>query len=390
MSLLDLGILAALAVAALGGYRLGFVARVASWIGLAVGLFLAVLVLPPVLRAFEGPDPGSTLLIALLILLTGAFTGQAAGLLLGASLRRFVPFGPLRVVDRAVGAAAGAVGVIVTLWLVLPGLAELPGAPAREVRESVIARVIDARLPRPPDAMQVLREFVGENDFPRVFEALRPAPSVGPPPGTSALAPALVERVAASTVKVEGVACSRQQEGSGFAVAPDTVVTNAHVVAGQPAGRTRVRRLDGRRLEATVVVFDPARDLAVLSVPGLGQDPLPVGEAGVGDQAAVFGHPGGQDQLRVAPAAIRRRVDAVGRDLYDARRIRRDVFILAAQLRPGDSGAALVDTGGDVVGVAFAIAPDQSSTAYALTSDELREVLQVPRGQPAGTGPCLR
>lgn len=390
MSLFDAVVLLAVLAAAIGGYRLGFVARVASWIGLAVGLYVAVLVLPPALRTFESPEPQSKLLIATGILLTGAFLGQGLGLLAGSSLRRFVPFGPLRVVDSAVGALVGVVGVVVTVWLLLPAIAEVPGAPAREARESAVARAIDQRLPRPPDAMQVLRGLVGDTDFPRVFEALRPAPAVGPPPEVVGLDPGVQERVAASTVKVEGTACGRRQQGSGFAAAADVVVTNAHVVAGQATGRTEVLRPDGRRLDATVVVFDPGRDLAVLRVPGLGQAPLAPGPAAVGDRAAVFGHPGGQDPLRVAPAAVRRRVDAVGRDLYDAQRTTRDVFVLAAELRPGDSGAAVVDTGGRVIGVAFAIAPDQAATAYALTSDEVGAVLAAPRGAAAPTGPCLR
>ncbi|HSH23220.1 MAG TPA: trypsin-like peptidase domain-containing protein, partial [Acidimicrobiales bacterium] len=202
--------------------------------------------------------------------------------------------------------------------------------------------------------------------------------------------PEVLARVIASTVKVAGTACQRVQEGSGFVAAPDTVVTNAHVVAGQGPGRTEVARPDGRRLPATIVVFDPARDLAVLRVPGLNQPPLPVGSAEVGDRGAVFGHPGGQEQVRAAPAAIRQQVEAVGRDIYDTRPTRRDVFILAARLRPGDSGAALVDPAASVVGVAFAIAPDDASTAYAVTAGELREVLAVPRRGAVSSGPCLR
>ncbi|MGH9165711.1 MAG: MarP family serine protease [Acidimicrobiales bacterium] len=390
MNVLDVAILVALLGAAAGGYRLGFVARVASWIGLAVGIYLAVVLLPTALRTFDTPDPGTKLAIAAVILLAGAFLGQGLGLILGASLRQFVPPGPLRTVDRSIGAMVGGAGVIVTVWLLLPAIAEVPGAPARQARNSAVARAIDRQLPPPPDTMQVLRGLVGDSDFPRVFEALRPAPVIGPPPSAIGIDPAIVARVTQSTVKVEGQACSRQQEGSGFAVAPDTIATNAHVVAGQRAGRTQVRRPDGRRLDATVVVFDPARDIAVLRVPGLGQAPLPTGSAKVGGRGAVFGHPGGQDQLRVAPAAIRRRVDAVGRDLYDNATTRRDVFILASELRPGDSGGALVDTGGNVVGVAFAIAPDRSATAYALTADELQAALATPRSGPVSTGACLR
>jgi S1-C subfamily serine protease len=82
-------------------------------------------------------------------------------------------------------------------------------------------------------------------------------------------------------------------------------------------------------------------------------------------------------------------VQAVGRDLYDQSQTRRDVFILAAALQPGDSGGALADASGSVVGVAFAIAPDRPGTSYALTSAELRAVLSLPRASGVSTGPCL-
>ncbi len=195
-------------------------------------------------------------------------------------------------------------------------------------------------------------------------------------------------RVAASTVKVTGTACGRVLQGSGFTPAPETVVTNAHVVAG--VDRPQVRRPDGRVLNATVQVFDPARDLAVLRVNGLGQAPLPVGSAGVGEAGAVFGHPGGQNALEISPARIESRVNAVGRDIYNRSTTRRNVFVLASELAPGDSGGALVDTSGAVVGVAFAVAPDRAETAYALTDSELAEVLSLPRGGAVDTGACLR
>lgn len=389
MNLLDLVIVVSATAAAAGGWRLGFLARVASWVGMALGLVVAARFLPAAVRAFEGPDPTSKLMVAGVVLLGGAFLGQGAGLLIGSSLRRIVPIGPVRLADSAVGALVGSLGVLVMLWLLLPAIADVPGSVARQARSSTIARFLDHRLPAPPDTLKALRRVVGETNFPKVFEALRPAPDTGPPPASTGIDPAVLARAAASTVKVAGEACSRTQEGSGFAAGPDIVVTNAHVVAGHRPGRTTVERPDGRNLAATVVVFDPARDLAVLRVPGLGQAPLVVGSGSVGDRGAVMGHPGGQEQLRIAPAAIRQQVDAVGRDLYDARTTRRDVFILAAALRPGDSGGALVNQAGQVMGVAFAIAPDQPGTAYALTNNELRAVLALPRTDAVSAGPCL-
>ena len=389
MNLFDLIILVAVVSAAVGGYRLGFVARMASWVGLGLGLFLAARFLPAAIRGFDGPAPTGKLVIAAVILVGGAFAGQGLGLLLGSSLRRYVPQGPLHTVDRGVGAVVGGLGVAVSVWLLLPSVADVPGSISRQARNSVIARAIDRELPSPPDALHALRRLVGETSFPRVFEALRPTPEIGPPPATPGIPQPVLARVLASTVKVEGTACDRIQEGSGFAAGPDTVVTNAHVVAGHRAGNTEVARTDGRRLKATVVVFDPDRDLAVLRVPGLGQQPLAVGASRVGTQGAVLGHPGGQDPVRVAPAAVRQRVEALGRDLYDSRPTRREVLILASDLRAGDSGGALVDAAGAVMGVAFAVAPDRPGTAYALSTRELRAVLAVPAGAAVATGPCL-
>jgi S1-C subfamily serine protease len=388
VNVLDLVIVGAGIAAAVGGYRLGFLARATSWIGLAIGLFLGARFLPGALRLFEGPDPTSKLMVAAVVLIGGAFAGQAVGLVVGSALARGIPHGPVRALDRGVGGFVGTVGVLVSLWLLLPAIADVPGSVSREARSSTIARFVDRVAPAPPDTLQALRRLVGDTTFPKVFSALKPAPITGPPPASTGIAVPVLNRVSASTVKITGEACNRIQEGSGFVAGTDVVVTNAHVVAGER--RTDVVREDGKKLRAVVVRFDSDRDLAVLQVAGLALQPLAVGTARVGSKGAVFGHPGGQERLRIAPAAIRQRVDAVGRDLYDAHTTRRDVFILASDLHPGDSGGALVDPNGAVVGVAFAIAPDRPGTSYALTGKELNAALAAPRRANASTGSCLR
>jgi S1-C subfamily serine protease len=391
MNLFDAVIVLACVSAVIGGYRLGFVARAASWVGMAAGLFLSAKFLPNVINAVNLSDARSRLLLAVAILLGGTFIGQAIGLVAGTQLHRVIPLGPLRVVDRTVGSALGFVGVIVALWLLLPSMADVPGWPAQEARQSTIARLVDRSLPAPPNTIEALRRLVGDNNFPRVFEALTPAQNAGPPPVTSPVSALVEGQVAASTVKVTGTACDREQDGSGFAIGGDLVITNAHVVAGEPAGQTFVRRdVDGRTLAAVVEVFDPNRDLAVLRVPGLNLPGLGLATGSAGQTGAVFGHPGGVDNLVIAPAGVFQEVTAQGRDLYDTHTTRRDVFILAAYLHPGDSGGALVNPSGMVIGVAFAIAPDRSDTAYALTSSEVQGVLTVPRvATGVSTQSCL-
>jgi S1-C subfamily serine protease len=231
-----------------------------------------------------------------------------------------------------------------------------------------------------------VRSLVGDARFPDVFEDLRPAPDTGPPPSEVPVDAAVVDKAVQSTINVESDGCGGRHEGSGFAVAENLVATNAHVVAG--GDRIRARRPDGRLLPATIVYFDDNRDLALLSVPRLDQSPLPLSSAKIGDPAAVLGYPGGQNTVRVAPAVVRDELPTTGRDIYNRDRTRRDVLFLASSLRPGDSGSAVIDRQGAVVGVAFAIAPDRPGTAYALDDSELRAALAAPRTPGAG-GPCI-
>ncbi|MBW3575485.1 MAG: MarP family serine protease [Actinobacteria bacterium] len=385
MNLFDLLLVVMVISAAAGGFRLGFLARALSWVGLAVGLVITSRFLPDLLllSPFPTDDPTGKLMVAVIILLLGAFLGQGIGLLIGTKAHLAIP-SAVRPLDRLGGAVAGAFGVLVAVWLLLPTLAQVPGEVSSQARNSTIARAIDGAAPAPPDTLQTLRRLVGDTRFPDVFATLRPAPDVGPPPAESGLSPSLARSVAASTYRVEGEACGRLQEGSGFVAEPGVVVTNAHVVAGQD--ETVLIATNGSRTAATVVHFDPDTDLAVLRA-DVGAAPLAVDDAGVGSVGAVFGYPGGGD-LEISPFDIREKVEAVGRDLYGNGPTRRQVLVLASQLAPGDSGAALVNGAGSVVGVAFAIAPDRSGTAYALDTDELRSALAAPR-TPTDTGPCL-
>jgi S1-C subfamily serine protease len=388
MNLLDVVILLAAFSAAVGGWRLGFLARVTSWIGLGLGLYLAARLIPVIVGRMEGSPQVRVFVVALVVLLAGAFLGQALGLLVGGRLRLALPVGgQAQNVDRTGGALAGIVIVLAAVWLLAPLGAEVNGWPAEQIRNSTITRAVDRAFPAAPDALTTLRQVIGEDRFPKVFEALRPAPDLGAPPAASTLSAEVTAQVAASTVKIEAAACERIQEGSGSVVADGLVVTNAHVVAGaeqvavSPGG-------DGERQRAVVVAFDPNRDLAVLSVPDIDRPPLVIADTGEGASGAVFGYPGG-GPLEISPFVVGDRVKARGLDIYDERPTERDVLVLSAQLAPGDSGGALVNGNGQLVGVAFAIAPDRADVAYALSSGEVETVLAGGLGAEVDTGECL-
>jgi S1-C subfamily serine protease len=389
VNVLDVVIVAAAGAAGYFGYRIGFVARVTSWVGLALGVVLAVAFVDDIVDPLSAQPSQTRLLVALAFFLVLASAGQGAGFAVGTALRRRLSRGAgLHRGDRIGGAVVGVLGVLVAVWLLVPALSSASGWPARSARDSQIVRAINRYAPDPPPQAERLGRRVAEGPFPEVFSGFNDPGEVGAPP-TDALASDVAVRVASSTVRIEGAACDQIQAGSGWVAGADLVVTNAHVVAGER--NTHVETNDGRRLSATVVAFDAGRDVAVLRVRNLRLFALPRADGGDGMVGAVFGYPGG-GPLTISPARIAETVDAAGTDIYRTGRTSREVFVIASELAPGDSGGPLVDERGRMVGVAFAVDPGQDGTAYALTRAEVDGVL-VPvlngGGQPVGTGPCL-
>jgi S1-C subfamily serine protease len=388
VNVLDVALLAVLASAVYGGYRLGLVAGATSWLFLLQGLVLASLASPVLVDAAGGHDPALRLILGAVLFFAAGVGAQFLGRVAGTIFRHHLVPEHLLAADKTAGAVVAPLTVLVIVWLiVLPPMAQVAGWPASLVHHSAVAKGLDAALPDAPDASHALHRLTGPVAQPEVLTALGPAGDSSPPPRTLSLSQAVVSRVAASTVKVEGEACLLDREGSGFAVDRDLVVTNAHVVAGEE--KTTVVRPDGVRLPAVVAVFDAERDLALLRVKGLDEEPLALGTAREGSTAAVFGHPGGQDELAVSPASIRQQLVATVHDADLERPARRSVFVLAADLEPGDSGGALVTPAGTVAGVAFAVSSARTGVAYAITTDELRPLLDLDRSGVADTGSCF-
>jgi len=386
VNLLDAVLVLVVLAAVVGGYRLGFTTRVLSWVGLAVGLVVGIRLLPWVVRQGGGADHGQVVILALAVVVVAAALGQTIGFWLAGRLTPRARGGAAARTDQVLGGLAGLVGVVAVAWVILPVLNQTPGWPSQLAGGSTLASAVSDHLPQAPDVSAALRSLVGQDNFPKVFDALQPALDVGTPPAATGLSDATARTVARSVVKVEGPACNRIQDGTGWVVADGLVVTNAHVVAGE--GSTDVERDDGRRLSARVVAFDPERDLALLQVPKLNRPALPRRPATTNDSGGVFGHPGGLP-LRIAPFRVARTITATGSDIYDAQPTRRQVLELAAALRPGDSGSALVDPAGEVVGTAFAISTDRAGVAYALANSELDAVMAAPHDQPVATGSCI-
>lgn len=373
MNSLDLILIAVLALYAVSGYVQGFLVNLAATLGLVAGGMLGI-VLVPALLPEDGPTLSSSLL-ALALVVGAAGIGQVVGTAVGSAAREGVQRSPAQFFDAVGGAALSIVAVLVVSWAIgyaVSGTA-VPYL-GTAVRDSRILGEVNSVMPH--EATRMLRAFnqtLDANVFPRYLdpfenESIR---SVAPPDPQALAAPG-VQRASGSVVKILGVAsCDRGIEGSGFAFAGGRVMTNAHVVAGVTDPMVEV---DGERLNARVVVYRPDLDVAVLVVNGLNVPSLRFDfEGEAGEDAVVLGYPqNGPFDARAA--RIRSEITMRSPDIYDRGEHLRQTFAVRGLIRSGNSGGPLVSTNGDVLGVIFAASVTDSSTGYALTSEQVRAV----------------
>jgi S1-C subfamily serine protease len=148
----------------------------------------------------------------------------------------------------------------------------------------------------------------------------------------------------------------------------------------------------GVRAGASVVYFDPAHDLALLSVPDLTVKPLRLATAPArrGQQAVVIGYPSGGPQKAIG-ASIVLRTQPEAPDIYSRNQpTRRDIYILHARVRKGVSGGPVVDLRGRPLGVVFAASTADRTEGYALTNAEVRRALDRngENRRPVAVGGC--
>lgn len=389
MNVLDVVIVVAIFVALGNGYRRGFSLSSLSYVGLVVGLALGALLAPPVERAFTvGLSTGPY--VALLMLFLAALIGSSIGYAAGEPIRvRLLQSHRRGRLDSAAGAAFSIFTVLASAWFL--GLAFIRGpipVVSSAIETSAILRTIDGVFPRPPGFLIAVEQIVAGVPYPRVFDAIA-NPNL---PGQVTIDPAVannpaVVAAAQRSVKVRSFGCGGEVFGSGFPVGSNYIISNAHVVAG--THDTSILIPDGRRLAARVVLFDPERDVSILHVPGLNLAPLLQADGGRGTTGATIGYPGGGDET-VAAAAVRAKVPAEGRDIYGDAQVSREIFVLSADIHPGNSGGPLVDAGGRVLGVVFANSTSNPSEGYALTDGEVAPDISAGVGRvgAVGTGAC--
>jgi S1-C subfamily serine protease len=191
--------------------------------------------------------------------------------------------------------------------------------------------------------------------------------------GVFARIPDVVARIEPSVVAI----LTNTGQGSGVVWNDDgVVVTNDHVVAG--ARRLQVAFADGQRADADIVATDPATDLAVLRTSRSGvpaaifTDTLPR----VGELAIAIGNPLGFENTVTAGI-----ISGLGRAIPGAAQEAPaliDLIQTDAAISPGNSGGALVDAEGRVVGINVAYIPPAAgaeSLGFAIPAPAVRDVV---------------
>ena len=395
MNIADVVVLLIAALLAWRGYRRGALQQIFELGGGFLGLIGGAALGPRLAREYTdraGPEAAILSLGVVFLCLT---IGQILGYLIGARFSSLAKKARLGQADAVLGSLLGAGAAIVAYWLIGSLLVIGPSqSVSKQLSESAILRWAND-VQEPPNLLAVLQQYLDTSGFPQVFIGIPPSigEQVDLPSGPQAKR--AVRAADQSTVRIVVPACGGTQLGSGWISAPDTVVTNAHVVAGGPS---TVSVEEGEEAgtggeEGTVVLFDDRLDLAVIRVEGLSGPPLPLitADLEVGSPGAVLGYPGSQQgRLVTGPAAVQNVFDARGRDIYAEDEVLREIYELRSQVEQGDSGGPFVTPEGKVAGVIFAASTTETGTGYALTgsevADEVREGGQ--RTEPVNTGRC--
>ncbi|OBJ06247.1 serine protease [Mycobacterium sp. 1165196.3] len=390
---LDVAVLAVAFIAAVSGWRSGALGSLLSFVGVLLGAIAGVLLAPHLVSHIAAPR--AKLFAALFLILALVVIGEVAGVVLGRAVRGAIRSRSIRTVDSVIGVAVQLVVVLTAAWLLATPLTQSKDQPelAAAVRGSrVLAQVNDVAPPWLKTVPKRLSALLNTSGLPAVLEPFSRTPVIPvASPDPELAGNPVVQATAPSVVKVRSLApsCQKVLEGSGFVIAPDRVMTNAHVVAGSNSVQIYA---SGNPLDATVVSYDPAVDIAILSVPNLPPPPLTFaqGDAKTGASVVVLGYPGGGN-FTATPARIRELIKLSGPDIYrDPAPVTRDVYTIRASVEQGNSGGPLIDLDGHVLGVVFGAAVDDPDTGFVLTADEVASQLaRVGDTQLVGTGSCV-
>lgn len=377
MTVVDWVALGLVLLAALGGAVQGLVWSGLSLAGLIAGAFLGGRLAPVLLT--NGSSSRYAPLVALVAAVMLAVAFEVLGSTIGGVIRSRERARSVRALDSAGGVFAGALIGLAVVWVLGAMALQLPGQ--ADLRRAVQRSYVIQRLNEIVPPRRLLNALARIDPFP----AFAGPPVPTEPPDPTVLRKPGVRAAAPSVVRVLGTACGLGVEGTGWVAAPETVVTAAHVVAGEED--TSVTTVSGVSFGATAVVFDPHDDIAVLQVPGLDARPLRLVDPEAGAPVAIVGYPL-NGPLNAVAGRIGKTATVLAQDAYGEGPTRRVVTSLAGTVEHGNSGGPAVDASGRVQSTVFA-ARASGDGGYGVPASVVQEDLSRAGG-PVSTGPCVR
>jgi S1-C subfamily serine protease len=376
VTLLDLIAVAWIAFSCFQGARRGLVANALSLVGFAAGAVIGSRLAPHLLAAGAASPwlPAATMVTALVLgLAAQALAGTAAG-----QIRHHWLRGPLETVDTAGGLAVGAIFGLALVWLAAVVAVQQPMLGLRsDVQRSEILPALLNAVPA-SSVLSALAQFDPLPVIPSLADRSLPPPTPGAVPATGAKQ---------SVFKVEGEACGLVVQGSGWAISPHMIVTNAHVVAGERYTSVRWHG-DQFRVPGEVVAISADNDIALIRVRGVSLHPLKLaGQDADGGNVALVGYPenGG---LTVNAGRAGASVTVITPDAYGNHVHARTVVPLRGLLRHGDSGGPVINAAGNVVAMMFA-ADSQGHGGFGVPTEAIRALAEDVSPRPVSTGPCI-
>lgn len=393
MNLTDLVIILLAALLGWRGYHRGALRQTFEFgfgfLGLLVGAALG----PRIVREYTDRAGVEAALLSLLVIFVALSIGQIIGYLIGIRFGELAKRARLGEVDSTLGAVLGGVATFIGFWLIGSLLVQGPSRPiANQLSDSAVLRWMNG-VRTPPDLLAYLQKYLDTSGFPQVFAGVPPPISEPVDLPSERKARQASEAADQSTLRIVVPACGGTQLGTGWVAAPDTVVTNAHVVAGGDRFLVEEQDTVGEGVAGTVVLFDDRIDIAVIHIEGVGGPPLPLTTESLepGSPGATLGYPGNENgQLVAKRAAVQNEFRAVGRDIYGRQEVARNVYELRGRVRQGDSGGPFVTPAGKVAGVVFAASTTNTGTGYALTGAEVQDEIRegATRTERVATGSC--
>ena len=165
----------------------------------------------------------------------------------------------------------------------------------------------------------------------------------------------------AQTVNYWGYPTSRTASGSGFIISDDGyILTNYHVI--QSSDEVKVTTYSGDTYDAEVIGYDESNDVAVLKVDVDGLQKVTIGDSDtlrVGDDVLAIGNPLGELTFSLTKGVV----SAVGRDVTIESGITMSLIQTDCAINSGNSGGALFNMAGEVIGITNAKYSSSSSGA---------------------------